>query len=119
MIGGNTTALLQVKTTTKDKIGAAVTAWVTVAELQGFLDYQSGDARIGSFNAKIQETTHLFICDFKPIPNTIEVEGKIYKTTAENSHMVIDSQEYNVLHIDDPMNLHKHLEIYLKYTGGQ
>ena len=109
MIGGNTTALLQVKTTTKDKIGAAVTSWVTVAELQGFLDYQSGDARIGSFNAKIQETTHLFICDFKPIPNT----------TAENSHMVIDSQEYNVLMIDDPMNLHKHLEIYLKYTGGQ
>lgn len=116
---GNTTALLQVKTTTKDKIGAAVPSWVTVVELQGFLDYQSGDARIGSFNAKIQETTHIFICDFKPIPNEVVIEGKKYNVNSENSHMVIDSQEYNVLHIDDPMNLHRHLEIYLKYTGGQ
>lgn len=118
-MNGNTTALLQVKTTTKDKIGAAVTSWVTVAELQGFLDYQSGDASIGSFKAKIQETTHLFICDFKPIPKEIVIEGKSYKVNDESTRMVADSQEYNVLHIDDPMNLHKHLEIYLKYTGGQ
>lgn len=39
--------------------------------------------------------------------------------TAEDSRVVIAGRRYDVLLIDDPMELHKQLEIYLRYTGGQ
>lgn len=120
MIGGNVKAVLQVSTSTKNKIGEAVKTWHDVpVELTGFLDLQSGDSRYTTYNAKIQESTHIFICDYAPIPATLEVEGKTIKVRAENARMVADSQRYDVMLIDDPMGLHKHLEIYLKYTGGQ
>ena len=32
--------------------------------------------------------------------------------------MVIGGKVYEVMLIDDPMELHEQLEIYLKYTGG-
>jgi len=38
---------------------------------------------------------------------------------AENSRMIVNGGVYDVKLIDDPMGLHKQLEIYLKYTGGQ
>ena len=119
MIGGNTTALLQVNTTTKNDIGAPVPKWHDVMELKGFLDLQAGDAKYTTFNAKIQESTHVFVCDYRTIPGTLEVDGQIVQVSAENARMVADSQRYDVTLIDDPMNLHKHLEIFLKYTGGQ
>ena len=39
--------------------------------------------------------------------------------TSENARMLIDGQVYQIQVIDDPMNMHQHLEIYLKYVGGQ
>jgi hypothetical protein len=33
--------------------------------------------------------------------------------------MVINDKVYDIMVIDDPMELHEQLEIYLKYTGGQ
>ena len=32
--------------------------------------------------------------------------------------MIINDSVYNIQLIDDPMGLHQHLEIYLKYIGG-
>lgn len=120
MIGGNITVSLQVKAgTTKNTIGERVPQWVDVVELTGWLDYQSGDARYTTYDAKIQESTHFFICDYVPIPDTLEVEGKTVRVKAENARMVANSQNYDVLLIDNPMGLNKQLEIYLKYTGGQ
>lgn len=119
MIGGNIEAQLQIRTTGKNAIGEPVEDWHDVVELKGFLDLSSGDSKYTTFNAKIQESTHIFICDYKPIPATLDVEGKIVKVSAENARMVANSQDYDVMLIDDPMNLHKQLEIYLKYTGGQ
>lgn len=120
MIGGNTTALLQVQAGhTRNEVGKRVPVWLDVVELKGFLDLQSGDSKYTSFNAKIQESTHVFICDYAPIPATLEVDGQIVQVCAENVRMVADSQRYDVKLIDDPMGLHKHLEIFLKYTGGQ
>jgi len=37
----------------------------------------------------------------------------------EDRRMLINDEVYDVLYIDDPMNLHQHLEIFLKYIGGQ
>ena len=119
MIGGNLEAMLQIRVTSKNAIGEPVEDWHDVVTLTGFLDLSSGDSKHTTFNAKIQESTHIFICDYKPIPATLDVEGKIAKVGAENARMVANSQEYDVMLIDDPMNLHKQLEIYLKYTGGQ
>lgn len=118
-IGGNTTAILQISTTSKNKIGEKVKAWHTVWEHKGFLDLQAGDSKYTTANAKMQESTHIFLCDYKPIPDTFEVDGTNYKVNAESTRMVVNSQEYDVMLIDDPMGLHKQIEIYLKYTGGQ
>lgn len=119
MIGGNTKAVLQVSTTTKNSIGEKVQEWHDVAELMGFLDLQSGDSKYTTYNAKIQESTHIFICDYKPISDTLIVDGKTVRVSAENARMVANSQRYDVMLIDNPMNLNKHLEIFLKFTGGQ
>ena len=119
MIGGNTKAVLQVKTATKNAIGEFVQSWHDVTELTGFLDLQSGDSKYNTFYAKIQESTHIFVGDYKPIPDTLEIDGEVVKVDAETVRMVANSKVYAVMLIDDPMDLHEHLEIYLKYTGGQ
>lgn len=109
-IRGNITVLLQTKTgTEKNEIGEAVSKWKTVYTLIGFLDLSSGDSRYSSYNAKIQESTHIFICDYQ----------EMAAVTAENSRLIINGKLYDVLLIDDPMNLHYQLEFYLKFTGGQ
>lgn len=120
MIGGNITVLLQVRAGyTKNDIGERIPVWKDVMELTGFLDYMSGDSRNGTYNAKIQESTHLFIGDYKPIPGTLSANGKTVKVRAENSRIMADSELYDVVLMDNPMRLNKHWEIFLKYTGGQ
>lgn len=110
MIGGNKDGIFQVSTTINNEIGEPVQTWADVQTIKGFLDMSSGDSKYTSFNAKIQESTHIFIADYVPLDASIE---------AENSRMVVDGKRYDVMLIDDPMELHKQLEIYLKYTGGQ
>lgn len=119
MIGGNIKAILQVSTATKNEIGARDKSWHDVMELTGWLDLQAGDSKYTTYNAKIQESTHVFVSDYQAIPETIEVDGKVVRVSAENARMVANSKRYDVLLIDDPMELHEQLEIYLKYTGGQ
>ena len=116
---GNATALLQVKVVTTSEIGAPVSKWHDVVELEGFIDLQAGDSKYTTANAKMQESTHVFVGEYKPIPDTLEVEGQIVQVRAETTRMVADSQRYDVMLIDDPMGLHEQLEIYLKFTGGQ
>ena len=110
MIGGNTTAEIQVQDATVNEIGEAVQNWFTVQSIHGFLDLQSGDSKYTTYNAKMQESTHIFIADYVALDASI---------TAENSRVVVNGGRYDVMLIDDPMGLHRHLEIYLKYTGGQ
>ena len=110
MIGGNTTAILQVSNTTKNEIGEAVKEWTTINFITGFLDLSSGDSKYNTYDAKIQESTHMFIADWKQLDASVK---------AENSRMIVNDDVYDVMLIDDPMGLHKQLEIYLKFTGGQ
>lgn len=137
LIGGNLIALIQVKDKgTKNSIGETEHIWVDVASTKGFLDLSSGDSKHLPFNAKIQESSHIFLCDFqsfKGLPggwvwNPFSfVNGVISSATldenvdvtSENARVLIDGQIYQIQLIDDPMNLHQHLEIYLKYIGGQ
>ena len=110
MIGGNTVAEIKVRSTTKNEIGATSKTWTTVQSITGWLDLSSGDSKYSSFNAKIQESTHVFVTDYVALDASIK---------AENSRIVVNGSVYDVMLIDDPMELHQQLEIYLKYTGGQ
>ena len=67
-VGGNLTALLQVKDEgTKNAIGERVHIWDDVTALKGWLDLSNGDSKYSNFDAKIQESTHIFISDFKSL----------------------------------------------------
>ena len=110
MIGGNTTAEIQVQDVAISKTGSAVSVWTTVQSITGWLDLQAGDSKYITYNAKVQESTHVFISDYVALDASI---------TAESSRVIVNGGRYDVMLIDDPMGMHKQLEIYLKYTGGQ
>ena len=111
-IGGNTKAIIQVFTNAKNEIGEPVKTWTDVQTIRGWLDLQSGDSRYTTFNAKIQESTHIFIADY------VSLDSRI---TAESARMVIGGKRYDILLIDNPMEMQKgsQLEFYLRFTGGQ
>ena len=108
MIGGNTTAIIQSKTSSKNEYGALTEDWKDFTTVKGFLDFTGGDGSYKSnFKGKLEETTHIFICDYNEA---------VAKTQVTTSRLLIDGQIYDVLMIDDPMGLHKHIEIMLKYS---
>lgn len=110
-IGGNTHGQIQVSTTTINEIGERVHNWNTVQTLKGWLDFMSGEARRTNFNAKIEESTHVFVCDY------VELDSSI----GENSRMIVNGMRFDIVLIDNPMGLKRgsQLEFFLKYTGGQ
>ena len=106
MIGGNTEAMLQkIQGTETNHIGEQIQSWVNVRAMKGWLDLSTGDARY-TYNAKLQESTHIFITDYVPIDQR-----------PHDKRMVINGLVYEVLMIDDPMGLHQQLEISLKFVG--
>ena len=109
-IGGNITAVIQTCKVTQNSIGEQVEAWTDKQRIKGWLDLQAGDSKYSTYNAKMQESTHIFIADYVPLVNGIG---------AENSRMIINGKRYDIMLIDDPMEMHKHLEIFLRFTGGQ
>lgn len=136
-IGGNTYALLQVKGEgVKNSVGACEYDWIDCTSLLGWLDLSTGDSKRMTFNAKIQESTHIFLCDFTSLKalstkwvwnpfnfltgiiNSAEQERTV-DVTSDNARMVIQGLVYEILLIDNPMNMNEHLEIYLRFIGGQ
>lgn len=109
MIGGNVTAELQIRTTVKNEIGESIKQWSTVQRITGWLDYQSGDSKYTSFSTKAQESTHVFVADY------VAIDPRI---VPENSRLKVNGKVYDVLLIDNPMELNKQLEIYLSFTGA-
>jgi head-tail adaptor len=110
VINGNTEAMIQIMNTTENEIGEAVENWVDVQMIVGWLDLQGEQTGRTNYNTKLQESTHVFVSDYYELDSRIK---------AENSRMVINGKNYDIMLIDDPMELHKQLEIFLKYTGGQ
>ena len=157
-IGGNLQALLQVKDEgSKNAIGERVHIWDDVTALKGWLDLTTGDSHYSNFDAKIQESTHVFLCDFTSLKglskrwvwnpfsfltgvidtkyrspwkwnpfsfisgniNNYDLDAPVVDVTSENARMVIQGLVYDILLIDNPMNMNEHLEIYLRFVGGQ
>lgn len=109
-IGGNITAQLQVNTPVRNEIGERAASWATVQTLTGFLDFQGETTQYERYGAKVEESTHVFVCDYQLIDE---------RAKTENARMLIGGEAYDVMKIDDPMGLHYHLEIFLQYRGGQ
>lgn len=110
-IGGNIRASIQVYTSNTNDVGEHVQTWVDAQSIKGWLDLSSGESRY-SYHAKIQESTHMFIADYVALDNRI---------TADSSRMVINGKRYDILLIDNPMEMGSgsQLEFYLRFTGGQ
>ena len=109
MIDGNIWAEIQIKTTLKNEIGESAEYWQTVDKVWGWLDLQSGDSKYTTYSTKLQESTHVFVADYKPLDKRVK---------SKNSRLIVDGALYDVMLIDNPMNLNKQLEIYLKHTGN-
>lgn len=111
MIDGNIEAqLVQVKNTVNG-IGEAEQSLETVMTIWGWLDMSGGDSRYTTYNAKTEQSTHIFVADYVPIPETI---------TPESCRLIVKGKQYDVLQMDNPMEMgdDSQLEIYLRYTGG-
>lgn len=112
-IGGNTLVEIQiVSQSTVNEIGERVKTWETVQRIYGWLDFLSGEAKRTNFNSKIEESSHVFICDFVPLQIGVK---------ADTARLICDGQIYDITLIDNPMGLKSgsQWEIYLKYTGKQ
>ena len=121
-IGGNTQAIIQVKCSKgKNAIGVAISDWVKCLELIGWLDLSTGDSKYTNFNAKVQESTHIFLCDYQPLVGAVKVDEQetTITVTSENARMIVNNLVYEILLIDNPMEMNEHYEIYLKFVGGQ
>lgn len=110
-IGGNIFGMIQTKTTEgKNAIGEAVSQWADKAYICGWLGLQNGEQKHTTFNAKIEESTHVFLTDFR---------SDVYALADTDARMQLKGNVYEVTFIDNPDELDEQLEIYLKKVGGQ
>ena len=109
-IGGNIAGIIQTFTGAgKNEIGEAVNVWADAYQQIGWLGMQSGDSPYGKFNAKTEESTHCFLCDF---------HAGIYALANQNTRMIIKGMVYDVTYIDNPDEMDEQLEIYLRKVGA-
>lgn len=108
-IGGMTIGVVQVNTADKNAIGEGEKKWVDAFRHVGWLDLQSGDSKYSIHNAKIEESTHVFLCDY---------HHGISALAGQDVRMIIKGVVYDVLLIDNPMEMNEQLEIYLRKVGA-
>ena len=108
-IGGKTIGTIQTNTAVKNAIGEAAKEWVDAFSHVGWLDLQSGDSKYSTNKAKIEESTHVFLCDY---------HSGIYALAGQDVRMIIKGMVYDVLLIDNPMEMNEQLEIYLRKVGA-
>ena len=108
-IGGKTYGAIQVKSTARNEIGEAETTWNDAFPMVGWLGLQSGEQKRQSFNAKIEESTHVFLTDY---------HAGTYALANQDTRMIIKGFVYDVLLIDNPDEMDEQLEIYLRRVGA-
>lgn len=109
-IGGKTIGIVQTKSEVwQNEIGEREQAWSDTFAIVGWLGLQSGDSKYNIHNAKVEESTHVFLCDF---------HSGVYALADQNTRMVIKGFVYDVLLIDNPDEMDEQLEIYLRRVGA-
>ena len=116
-IGGNTVGAVQVNTVAKNAIGEGEKTWVTAFSPSGWLDLQSGDSKYSTHKAKIEESTHVFLCDYHSGIYDLTIPDSKTKAVRD-VRMIIKGMVYDVLLIDNPMEMDEQLEIYLRKVGA-
>ena len=76
------------KTTAKNAIGESEQTWADAFSHVGWLGMQSGDSKHSNFSAKIEESTHVFLCDY---------HSGIYALADQDTRMIIKGKMYDVL----------------------
>lgn len=111
LIGGNIDAELLLVESEVNEIGEAVELETPVLTLNGWLDLSGSDSRYTTYNAKTEQSTHIFVADWVQLPDNV---------VPENCRLSCCGKRYDVLDIDNPMEMGNgsQLEIYLRYTGG-
>lgn len=114
-IGGNTEAIIQVCGISDDEYGVEHREWKNAYEnpVKGFLDLEDGGSSSGKLLKRVEDSNYIFLCDY------FEPRADGVRLTTENSRLLIDGEVYEVKLYDDVMRRHEHMEIYLKYLGGQ
>ena len=109
MVGGNLTATVQTKTLTENDIGEYVAEWITLIDsVKGWLDSAGGNSTRQSHKTKSEDSTHVYICDF---------DSRLRDLDITQCRFVCRNKIYEIKYVDDPMELHDHLEITLKLVG--
>lgn len=109
MVGGNVTAeVIRIQKTKNAKGVFASGEPEHLMDVRGWLDYQAGQSSHLAYQAKVEDTTHVFISDHDVEYAALSVAGLFLQ---------MDGRRYEVLLIDDPMGLHEHIETYLRYVG--
>lgn len=109
MVGGNLNATVQIKTLTENDIGERVAEWVNhIESVKGWLDLVNGSSTNQSHKTKSEESTHTWLCDF---------DSRLRDLDITQCRFICRGQIYEIKHIDDPMEIHDHLEISLKLVG--
>ena len=116
-IGGKTTGTVQVNTVVKNAIGEGEKKWVDAFSHGGWLDFQSGDSKYSTNKAKVEESTHVFICDYHSGIYALTIPDSKTKAV-QDVRMIIKGMVYDVLLIDNPMEMNEQLEIYLRKVGA-
>lgn len=116
-IGGKTIGTVQVNTAVKNAIGESEKTWADAFSHAGWLDLQSGDSKYSTHKAKIEESTHVFLCDYHSGIYALTIPDSETKTVPD-VRMIIKGMVYDVLLIDNPMEMNEQLEIYLRKVGA-
>ena len=117
-IGGNITGIIQTKTSSgRNEIGEAVNSWTEAFKQIGWLGLQNGDSKRSTFNAKLEESTHVFLCDFNSGIYALSLPDVKTKKVPD-CRMILKGIVYDVLLIDNPDEMDEQLEIYLKRIGA-
>lgn len=107
MIGGNLEATFQAKSTIKNEIGEGINNWTNIISIKGYLDLSSGTSN-NSHKTKSVESTYMFLSNYNETVRNLD---------PAKCRCLINNRIYEVNFIDDPMELHDHLEITLKMVG--
>lgn len=107
MIGGNLDATFQIKSVSENELGEHITSYTDLTTIKGWLDLSSGNST-HSHKTKIVESSHVFISDY---------DKTVRELDPSQCRCLINNRIYELKYIDDPMELHDHLEIFLTLVG--
>lgn len=118
-IGGNIDLILKRKNGFEiNDVGERIPKYEEYITLHGFLDMANNISNHSTYNAKVQDSSHYFICDYVEFPVFKDDSGVDRKAVANDLKAYCNGKEYDVLWVDNPMELNYHYEIYLEYKGA-